>query len=302
MPGNVLVGTASWTDPTLINCECFYPEDVKTPEERLRFYASQFPVVEVDSSFYSLPTFNNSVLWTERTPPDFVFDVKLFRAFTMHQTPLKALPRDLRDAAEGLTKKTGNVYYKDLPEDFKEALWQKFEDGIAPLKSAGKLGYLLFQLPPWAAKNRDNVAHLEEALQRLDDYTVAVEFRNDTWLSDRSRASTVSMLRELNVPMVIVDEPQGFASSMPLVWEATSSELAVVRFHGHNHETWMKKGLASSAERFNYLYTQGELQAFVEPIHNLAMNTSRVHAMMNNCYRNNAQVNAQQLREQLGMA
>jgi uncharacterized protein YecE (DUF72 family) len=151
-------------------------------------------------------------------------------------------------------------------------------------------------------KNRDNVAHLEGALHRLDDYTVAVEFRNATWLSDSSRASTVSMLRELNVPMVIVDEPQGFPSSMPLVWEATSNELAVVRFHGHNHETWMKNGLPRSAERFNYLYTADELEAFVEPIQNLAVNTKRVHAMMNNCYRDNAQVNAQQLRERLGMA
>jgi uncharacterized protein YecE (DUF72 family) len=148
MAANVLVGTASWTDPTLIKCKCFYPEDVKTPEERLRFYASQFPVVEVDSSFYSLPTFNNSMLWTQRTPPNFVFDVKLFRAFTMHQTPLSALPADLRDEAEPLATKTANVYYKELSEEIKDTLWQKFDEGIAPLKSAGKLGYLLFQLPP----------------------------------------------------------------------------------------------------------------------------------------------------------
>jgi len=298
---DVLVGTASWTDPTLIKCKCFYPEDVKTPEDRLRFYAGQFPVVEVDSSFYALPSFNNSVLWVNRTPEHFVFDVKLFRAFTMHQTPLKALPGDLREAAEPLATKTGNVYYKDLPAALKDELWQKFLEALSPLKSAGKLGYLLFQLPPWAVKNKDNVAHLEEGLGRLHDYTVAVEFRNATWLSDRSRASTVSMLRELNVPMVIVDEPQGFPSSMPLVWEATSDELAVVRFHGHNHETWMKKGLASSAERFNYLYTKDQLEGFVEPVQRLAAQTRQVHAMFNNCYRNNAQVNAQQLREQLGL-
>jgi len=163
------------------------------------------------------------------------------------------------------------------------------------------LGYLLFQLPPWTTKNRESVAHLEEALKRLDGYTVAVEFRNATWLSDRSRASTVSMLREMNVPMVIVDEPQGFASSMPLVWEATSDELAVVRFHGHNNEMWTRKGLASSAARFNYLYSREELDTFVKPIHELAAQTRQVHAMMNNCYRNNAQVNAHELRERLGL-
>jgi len=99
MIASILVGTTSWTDPTVIKCRCIYPDDVKTPQEGLRFYASQFPVVEVNSSFYSLRTFNNWALWTKRTPPDFVFDVKLFRAFTMYQTPLKALPSDLRDDA-----------------------------------------------------------------------------------------------------------------------------------------------------------------------------------------------------------
>jgi uncharacterized protein YecE (DUF72 family) len=80
MSANILIGTASWTDPTLIKCKCFYPQNVTTPEERLRFYASQFSVVEVDSSFYALPSFNNSVLWVKPYPDDFVFDVKLFRA------------------------------------------------------------------------------------------------------------------------------------------------------------------------------------------------------------------------------
>ena len=147
-------------------------------------------MVEVDSSFYALPTFNNSVLWTQRTPEEFVFDVKLFRAFTLHQTPLKALPKDLREQAEGLANKSGNVYYDDLPEELRGRLWQMFLEAVEPLKAAGKLGYLLLQLPPWGVKNRDNVKHVEECLQRLDGYQVAIEFRNATWLSDRSRAST----------------------------------------------------------------------------------------------------------------
>ncbi|HLF76365.1 MAG TPA: DUF72 domain-containing protein [Dehalococcoidia bacterium] len=296
----ILIGTASWAEATLIKSGRFYPAEARTPEQRLRFYASQFPVVEVDSTFYALPSFTNSQLWASRTPDGFTFDVKLFRAFTLHQTPLKSLPKDVRDQAEGLANKAGNVYYAELPEALKDELWQLFLDGIAPLKSAGKLGYLLLQLPPWGTKNRDHVAHVEECLNRMDGYQVALEFRNATWLSERSRASTLAMLREWNVPVVIVDEPQGFASSMPLVWEATSPEMAVVRFHGRNKETWTKKGLPTSALRFNYLYSDDELREFVAPMQQIAQATRQVHALFNNCYEDKAVQNARRFMEMLG--
>jgi uncharacterized protein YecE (DUF72 family) len=136
------------------------------------------------------------------------------------------------------------------------------------------------------------VAHIEECLQRLDGYQVALECRNATWLSGRSKASTVAMLREWSVPMVIVDEPQGFTSSSPAVWEATSSDLSVVRFHGRNQEMWAKKRLPSSALRFNYLYSDEELTELVEPVRQLAGQSKQVHAMFNNCYEDNAQLNA----------
>jgi uncharacterized protein YecE (DUF72 family) len=297
--GSVFVGSASWTEPTLIKSGRFYPPEAKTAEERLRFYASQFPVVEVDSSFYALPSFNNSVLWNQRTPEGFIFDVKLFRAFTLHQTPIKALPSDMRDGLKPLANRSGNLYYKDLPDETRGELWRLFVEGVEPLKAAGKLGYLLLQLPPWGTKNRGNVAHVEECLQRLDGYQVALEFRNATWLSDRSRASTVAMLREWNVPMVIVDEPQGFTSSIPAVWEATSDDLSVVRFHGRNQEMWTKKGLPYSALRFNYLYSEEELAEFIEPVKQLARQSKQVHAMFNNCYEDKAQVNARRFREML---
>ena len=295
----VLVGTASWTDPTLLKSGRFYPPEAKTPEQRLRFYASQFPVVEVDSSFYALPSFNNSVLWVNRTPKDFIFDIKLFRAFTLHQTPLKALPKDMRDDVEGLANKAGNLYYADLPNDAKQALWTGFLEAISPLKSAGKLGYLLLQLPPWEFKNRRNLQHIEECVGRLSEYTVAIEFRNASWLKDGDRGETLGFLREHNLPLVTVDEPQGFHSSMPLVWDPSSPDLAVVRFHGRNEEMWMKKGLATSALRFDYLYSEEELREFVEPMRNLAKQTKRVHTMFNNCYEDKAQRNAMQFMSML---
>jgi len=107
------------------------------------------------------------------------------------------------------------------------------------------------------------------------------------------------MLREINIPIVIVDGPQGFSSSIPLIWEATSTDLAVVRFHGHNDEMWPKKGLKTSALRFNYLYSEQELESFVPPIQELASKTKQVHAMFKNCYEDKAQVNARQFREML---
>src|SRR5688572_26728944 len=123
----ILVGTAGWTDPTTLKSG-FYPPEAKTPEQRLRFYASKFPIVELDSSFYAMPSHDNSLAWVERTPDDFVFDIKAFRIFTLHQTPLKALPKPLREGLEPRANKAGNVYYSDLADDEKAELWQMFKD------------------------------------------------------------------------------------------------------------------------------------------------------------------------------
>lgn len=93
---NILIGTASWTDKTLINCGRFYPKEAKSAEARLRYYATQFPIVEVDSSYYGMPTPTNAQLWAQRTPDGFVFNVKAFRLFTGHQTSPIVLHKDLQ--------------------------------------------------------------------------------------------------------------------------------------------------------------------------------------------------------------
>jgi uncharacterized protein YecE (DUF72 family) len=293
--GNVLIGTASWADTSLVKSGRFYPPEAKTPEARLRYYAAQFPVVEVDSTYYGLPAVDNAVRWAEWTPPGFVFDVKAFRAFTLHQTPLKALPADVREEAQGLANAKGNVYYPDLPRDITDSLWSRLTDGLRPLQEAGKLGYVLLQFPPWVMKRRSNLDHILECADRLSDHTVAVEFRNHTWLEDGDRRETLARLREENLALVIVDEPQGFTGSIPTVWEVTSPELSVVRFHGRNRELWNKRGLKSSADRFDYLYSEEELGEFLQPIQRLAREARRVHALFNNCQQDYAQQNARQL-------
>ena len=145
--GAIRVGTASWTDKTLIDGKRFYPEAAKTADERLRFYATRFATVEVDSSYYGLPSERNAQLWAERTPADFSFVVKAFRLFTLHHTAPDALPKDIRAALSPATKK--NLYYADLPAELVIELWSRFRTALLPLQHANKLAGVLFQFPPW---------------------------------------------------------------------------------------------------------------------------------------------------------
>jgi len=291
--GNILIGTTSWTDKTLVDSSLFYPGAAKTAEARLRYYANRFPIVEVDSSYYGMPSEYNSRLWVERTPEAFVFDIKAFRLFTGHQTSPAALPADIRKALGTIDNK--NIYYRDVPEDAREELWRRFRLSLDPLKRAGKLGVVVFQFPPWFVFGRTNLAHILDCAEKLPGSPIAVEFRNKTWLEHRHRAEVLAFERENGLAHVVVDEPQGFANSIPAVWEVTSPEVAVVRLHGRNRETWAKKGL-TAAERFNYFYSEPELREFVTPIEAVASRAAHVHVLFNNCYRDYAQRNASDLR------
>jgi uncharacterized protein YecE (DUF72 family) len=147
----ILVGTSSWTDKTLIESGKFYPQSAKTPEDRLRYYATQFPIVEIDSSYYGLPTEENAVRWVERTPDNFVFNIKAYRLFTRHQTPLVSIPKDLRN---DLASDRKTVYDKDVPGDVQRALWESFRRVLEILRGAGKLGAVHMQFAPWVAFHR----------------------------------------------------------------------------------------------------------------------------------------------------
>ncbi len=293
---NVLIGTASWADPSLIKCGMFYPADAKTPEARLRFYASQFPLVEVDSTYYAIPSANTAKLWAERTPEDFVFDVKAFRALTTHQTQPKAFPKFIAESLPDKTKKT--VYYKDLPNELRDALWSEFKHALVPLKKAGKLGVVLFQFPPWFTPSPENREHLSECVERMKDFMLAVEFRNATWFGETGTEKTLKMLRDYGAAHVIVDEPQGFKSSIPSVWEATA-DIAVLRLHGRNRGTWEKKGLKAASDRFDYYYTDAELRELVSPIKSVAKKAESMHVVVNTNRADQGPANARLLQQAL---
>ncbi|WP_215456757.1 DUF72 domain-containing protein [Streptomyces sp. ATCC 21386] len=144
--GDVLVGTCSWTDRALL-ASGWYPRGHRDPEPRLRYYAEQFPVVEVDSGYYALPSRRNSLLWSERTPPGFRFDVRAFSLLTGHPTRPAALPADLRESL-------GAELRRGAPAAVLDRVWERFAHAIEPLRAAGRLGTVLFQFPPWFAPGR----------------------------------------------------------------------------------------------------------------------------------------------------
>jgi len=291
------VGTASWTDRSLIQAGTFYPRGANNAEARLRYYASQFPLVEVDSSYYALPTVDNAVRWVERTPDDFVFNVKAFGLFTTHPIEASRLPRDLRGALPSSIQDKRRLYLKDVGQEFAAETWRRFDEALRPLDDAGKLGVVVFQFPRWFMPGKQSDDHIIRCRDSLPRYRVAVEFRNARWFVPERAGRTLDLLRETGVPLVCVDEPQGFESSVPPVAEATA-DIALVRFHGRNRATWKKRGITAN-QRFDYYYAREELGEWLDPIRRLRERVSAVHLVMNTNFSDQGPVNARLLMDLL---
>jgi uncharacterized protein YecE (DUF72 family) len=292
---NILIGTASWTDKSLVSSKRFYPRGCSSAEERLRYYASVFPMVEVDSSYYALPSRGNSDKWVERTPAHFVFNIKAFRLFTGHQTPAVALPKDIQQALAGHFAAKRNLYYKDTPIEIRDELWRRYEDAIRPLRDAGKLAAVHFQFPQWVLPGTASLAHIDECIARLDGYQLATEFRRDLWFDDAHREETLAFERERGLVHVTVDAPPGKASAVPTVWAMTNPNLAILRLHGRNIDTWDDKAAQVASDRFNYDYSDEELASLAPHIHALAEQALMVQVIFNNNYEDQGQRNAQTL-------
>jgi uncharacterized protein YecE (DUF72 family) len=285
----ILVGTASWTDPTLL-ASGWYPADVRTAEQRLAYYATHFPLVEVDATYYSPPAESTTALWAQRTPDGFLFNIKAFSLLTGHPTKVSAIYKDLRPET---TKR--NVYPDDLPREAYEQVWERFLTSLRPLADAGKLGALLFQFPPWFTIRYANKQYLLEVARRCAPLRIAVELRHKSWFDGDNQAETLDFLSSHELPFVCVDMPQGHASSIPPVLAATA-DLAVVRFHGHS-DKWTSKDIH---EKFGYKYSQAELADWAPRLRDLAGQARQTHVLMNNCYSDYAQTNAEDLSELLG--
>jgi len=291
----VLTGTCSWTDKTLLEEADWYPQRTMSAEDRLRYYAAQFPLTEIDSTYYAPPAERQVALWAARTPDGFRFDVKAYSLLTGHPTRPRSLWRDLRDDLPPDVAEKRNIYANHLSSDAIDEAWRRFESALRPFHEAGKLGAVLFQYPPWFGPRKDNRAEIEALRERLPDYRISVEFRSPRWLAEeRDRERTLKLLEDHGLIFVCVDAPS--VSELPRVMAVTNPELFLIRFHGRSDSTW-KDTSGSAAERFRYLYKQKELEGLAAPIAEHAREARETHLLMNNCYRDYAVRNAAQLRD-----
>jgi uncharacterized protein YecE (DUF72 family) len=270
----VRIGTCSWADDALATY--WYPPGLP-PRARLAYYAERYSTVEVDSTFYRVPSESMVQGWAERTPPGFVMHVKAFGLMTRHPVKLEQVPPDLR---EGLpVDERGRV---DRPSrDARGAVFREFLDALAPLRDAGKLGGLLFQMPPYVVWKRSSLDYLEWARDQVGEDTFLFEPRHRSWFDEAIRDELLRWLEERKMSWVIVDAPKVDARNVPATLVATTTPLAYVRFHGRNAGTWNVRG-GSAAQRFDHLYREDELREWVGPLRELSNAAEEAYAFFNN--------------------
>ena len=292
---DVRIGTASWTDPTMTARGVFYPDDARDARSRLEFYASRHSMVEVDATYYTLPSRRVAELWAERTPDGFCFDIKAHALMTGHATSTARLPQDLRAALPARLVARAEVRTSELPAELLNEVWRRFIDALEPLRASGKLGALLLQMPRSFTPSSETERTLESLRTRAGDLSCAVELRHASWVTEgERRMRTLALLRAHDLAYVMVDAPPGFATSMPPIAAVTSERLAMVRLHGRRRETW-ERPVEVVSERYRYLYDANELGSWVPTIIDVAQRTQGVHVVMNNCHANYGTSNADEI-------
>ena len=290
----IRTGTCSWTEKTLIQSGEFYPPDARTAEARLRYYASHFDTVEVDSTYYAIPDQKTALLWDMRTPADFTFHIKAYGALTGHGVDPRTLPRDVQSLVSHGQGEGKYTYVKE--PRLLQTLAQRLIDALSPLTKSGKLGLVVFQFPPWFTHKPSNLDYISFCRDMMNDLPIAVEFRHGSWFTSGSAQRTFDFLGEHDITYVTADEPQyGNLSTAPFI-PCVTTETAYFRFHGRNTENWLKKGV-ETALRYAYAYSEDELAAFVNHLSETDKKATTTYAMFNNCYRDYAVANAVRLRQ-----
>jgi uncharacterized protein YecE (DUF72 family) len=290
---HVHVGTCSWADASLVKDANWYPRRGMKAAERLAFYAAQFPVVEADATYYFPPTPELAQSWAERTPLGFTFNVKAWSLLTGHPTFPQSLWEDLQGEVKPEFRDKKNLYNKHLSREALDECWHRFRHALAPLHDTGRLGGVLLQWPEWFGPKQRHRELLLDAQELLDPYRCFIEFRNAKWLAGEEATNTFEFLEANDLSFVCVDEPQGFASSMPPTLVATAPH-ALIRFHGHNDENWDRKGI-TAAERFMYLYEREELTSWAQRLRGFAEGVETLHVLFNNCWQDYGVTNAAQM-------
>jgi uncharacterized protein YecE (DUF72 family) len=271
----IRIGTCSWADEAL--SKYFYPPKFPA-RERLVYYGEHFDTVEVDSTYYRLPDESMVQGWADRTPDGFTMHVKAFGLMTRHPVKIEVLPEDLRSAMP--VDERGRV--DRPPRELRGEVFRRFLAALEPLRSAGKLGGVLFQLPSYVVVKPHSFDYLEWAREQLGGDEMLVEFRHRSWLAEGNAAETLAFLERIGASYVTVDAPKSESAKnlIPTV-PAVTAGIAYVRFHGRNLGTWNKRG-GSAADRFDYLYSDEELEEWVPVLKELAGEAKEAYAFFNN--------------------
>jgi uncharacterized protein YecE (DUF72 family) len=290
---DVRIGTASWTDPEFIKAG-WYPADVKDDAEgRLRYYAARFPMVEVNASFYALPTVETTAAWAERTPDDFRFHVKAHQVISGHPSEPGRLPEPLRNLPFQPDKR-GRI--RRPSRELRDAVIDSLLEAVGPL--GGKLGAILVQLPPYVVSGPAQREELGRILSRLAPARAAVEFRHRSWAQPGQREAAADLLGSHDASWVVVDAPRIDAKNvMPPIVEVTSPHLAYLRLHGRNAATWNTG--RTVAERFDHVYSDEEMEEWIDPVLDMAERAQEVAVVFNNNARDHALRNAARFGELL---
>ena len=292
MAAKILVGTASWSDPGFV--EFWYPKKMR-PTDRLGWYAQHFNMVEVNSSFYSVPDPLLVRRWCDATPPNFVFNVKLHQFLSHHSTRAKLLPPALQKKLR--LNKNARV---ERNEETMQELLRALTPSLEVLRRAEKLGILLLQLSPAFSPRKHNLAELEDVLELLRDYLVAIEWRNRNWAEGEQLQKTLDFMRKQNAIFVNVDAPaEKHFTIMPSDLDAiTNKEGAYLRLHGRDPRAYITG--KTVATRFNYNYSDAEIEEIAARSERLSAKAKEVHVIFNNNARDYAPHAALRLRKALG--
>lgn len=271
-----------------------------TAESRLRYYASVFDGVEVNSSYYAIPDIRNTLRWVERTPPGFVFHVKAYSLLTGHHPRAETVPADLAALLPRSPRRTrrGEIDASSFPPEALDRAFRLVRTALRPIAEAGKLGYVLFQFAPWVHFEPGRLDYLASLPERLPGWTIAIEFRHRSWLPDHTD-ETLRALSRARLAHVIVDAPAGH--TVPRVTTVTAP-TAVFRLHGRNAHGWLRQLRGEEPtvrEKYDYLYSEAELREFLPEIEGVSEEAEEVFISFNNNNRDYPVQNALMLKRLL---
>ncbi|MCE3021077.1 DUF72 domain-containing protein [Staphylococcus pasteuri] len=266
------IGLTGWGDHDTLY------EDLERKTDKLKTYASHFPIVELDASYYAIQPERNIQKWINETPKRFQFVVKIHQALTLHA--------DFRDFAET-----------------RQELFDKFKEMLKPLQENEKLAMVLVQFPPWFDCSSQNIKYILYVKQQLKDFPICVEFRHQSWFNERFKEETLTFLTEHQIIHAVVDEPQVKDGSIPLVNRITS-DIAFVRYHGRNVHGWTKKDMTDQEwrdVRYLYNYNDQELYDLAQKVKILEQKAKKVYVVFNNNSGGHAAQNAKTYQDMLGI-